>query len=442
MKRVFAVGSSALLLLVAIAPVTTAPASAVDETCDSKVATIVLPAVSSSWDFTAPVVGTPGDDVIVGSEGRDTIDGGLGDDVICGLGGADELTGGPGNDRLFGGLDSEYVPDELEYIGDLVVPGPGDDYVDLGADQDSRGAICSCDPGYPHWDQVSFAGAPGPMSVDLAAGTATGEGTDVIVVPEPGLSAGIVGSSYSDVLLGSAAKDFIVAGEGNDVVEGREGKDRIVLDGVAAGDDRVDGGLGDDAIDGGAGTDQIEGGEGDDRLSGGPQSTLRGGAGKDRLYGTSGTTLSGGAEDDEFQLELTSRTRSSIDGGSGGNKLWLTLPKSVFAPGLHLKADVPHKRFSINRRKVLDLRGVEFFVIDAPLGRLTFLGSAADEWVLPFHRSRLRVRAFGRGGRDVLRGGRFADMLDGGPGRDVLYGRNSRDRCLNGEEFGSCEVRR
>lgn len=441
MNHVLAVGSSALLLVVALAPVTTAPASAAGETCDGKVATVVLPAVSSSWDFTAPVVGTPGDDVIVGSEGRDTIDGGLGDDVICALGGADELTGGAGNDRLFGGLDSEYVPDELEYIGDLVVPGPGDDYIDLGADQDSRGAICSCDATYPYWDQVSFAGAPGPMSVDLSAGTATGEGTDVIVVPGPGLSAGIVGSPYDDVLLGSSAKDLIFAGDGSDVVKGREGKDRIVLDDVAAGDDRVDGGLGNDSLHGNAGSDQIDGGEGDDWLRGGAQSTLTGGAGQDRLWGTSGSTLSGGAEYDEFQLELTSRTRSSVDGGSGSNKLWLTLPKSVFAPGLHLKLDVPRKRFSINRGKILDLRGVEFFVIDAPLGRLTFLGSLADEWMLPFHRSRLRVRAFGRGGRDVLQGGRFADLLDGGPGRDRLYGRNSRDRCLNGEEFGSCEVR-
>lgn len=226
------------------------------------------------------------------------------------------------------------------------------------------------------------------------------------------------------------------------MVEGRARKDVIVLDGDSPGDDTADGGLGDDSIGGSAGTDQITGGGGDDWLTGGPQSTLRGGAGTDLLRGTSGTAMSGGAAYDELQLELHSRTRSSIDGGNGGNKLWLTLPKSVFAPGLHLQVDVPRKRFSINRRKVLDLSGVESFVIDAPLGRLTFLGGPADEWVLPFHRSRLRVRAFGRGGRDLLQGGRFADLLDGGPGRDRLYGRGSRDRCLNGEELGSCEVRR
>lgn len=51
------------------------------------------------------------------------------------------------------------------------------------------------------------------------------------------------------------------------------------------------------------------------------------------------------------------------------------------------------------------------------------------------------IRAFGRGGRDVLQGGRFADLLDGGAGRDRLSGRGGRDRCLDGEVLGSCEVR-
>lgn len=439
MRNVWAAGSGALLLLAAFAPPTTAPASAAGETCEGKVATIVLPAVASPWESTTPVVGTPGDDVIVGSEGRDTIDGGLGDDVICALAGADLLTGGPGNDRLFGGLDDYYVPDEDGYFGDVVVPGPGDDYVDLGADPDSR-YKCPCDP-TQIWDRVSFAGSPGAVFVDLAAGTATGEGTDVIVVPEPHLSAGIIGTPYDDVLLGSDAKDLIVAGGGNDVVEGRAGSDSISLDGVGlTDDDKVDAGTGYDGVRGVVGSDRIEGGEGNDGLSGGPRATVRGGPGRDRLYGTSGTALSGGAEYDEFHLKLASMMRGKVHGGGGGNKLWVRVPQSVFDPGLHLKADIPRRQFSIDSRTVIDLRGVQDFVLESPPGRFTFLGGPAGEKVHPDRES--RVRAFGRGGRDLLRGGAFADMLDGGSGRDGLYGRNSRDRCLNGEDFGSCEVRR
>ena len=119
-----AAASSAAIVLLAAAP---AHAAA---TCDGRAATIEVPA--TDYD-TAPVVGTPGDDVIVGTPGRDTIDGAGGNDVICGLGGPDTLAGGEGDDRLFGGLDMEYSIDD-GYRGDLVSPGPGNDHVDLGAD--------------------------------------------------------------------------------------------------------------------------------------------------------------------------------------------------------------------------------------------------------------------------------------------------------------------
>jgi Ca2+-binding RTX toxin-like protein len=416
----------------------------VQPTCDGKVATIVVAPVISSpgWGVTEPVLGTPGDDVIVGSEEQDTIDGGPGNDVICGLAGADVLTGGPGNDRLFGGLDNYYVPDEDGYFGDVVVPGPGDDYIDLGADPDSR-YKCPCDS--QTWDRVSFAGAPGPVSVDLEAGTASGEGTDLIVVPTPHLSAGIIGTPYDDVLLGSAAKDLIHAGGGNDVVEGRAGSDSISLDEtspVASDDnDRVDAGSGYDDVFGRTGTDEIVGGDGNDWLGGGPQATVRGGAGKDRLRGTSGTALLGGAGSDNLQLKLTSKMVGKVDGGGGlFDALWLRLPRSLFPSGLHLKVDIPRQRFAIDRRQVLELRGLERFIFHAPPGRLAFLGGRRDEYVHPDRES--RIRAFGRGGSDVLRGGAYGDLLDGGPGEDVLQARNGLDRCLNGEEFGSCEVRR
>ena len=119
------------LAALAVAPLGLAAAPALAaETCDGKVATIVVllePGTFSS----APVVGTPGDDVIVGTEQNDTIDGAGGNDTICGLAGADTLVGGDGDDRLFGGADAEYFSDD-GYFGDLLVPGAGDDHVDLG----------------------------------------------------------------------------------------------------------------------------------------------------------------------------------------------------------------------------------------------------------------------------------------------------------------------
>lgn len=67
-----------------------------ERTCLGESVTIVVVAGE-------PIVGTSGDDVILGSPEADHIDGGPGDDTICGLGGADVIRGGGGNDRLSGG---------------------------------------------------------------------------------------------------------------------------------------------------------------------------------------------------------------------------------------------------------------------------------------------------------------------------------------------------
>jgi hypothetical protein len=80
------------------------------------------------------IVGTRGDDVIVGSIGPDSLWGLAGDDVLCGLEGADVIFGGRGNDRIFGGPGA----DELhgEDGDDLLVAGPGADRLYGGTGDD------------------------------------------------------------------------------------------------------------------------------------------------------------------------------------------------------------------------------------------------------------------------------------------------------------------
>jgi predicted extracellular nuclease len=85
------------------------------------------------------IVGTPGDDVITGTNGRDvimglggndTIAGGNGDDVICGGAGDDRLTGANGDDILLGG----FGDDRLDGGNgeDRLVGGPGTDVLTQG----------------------------------------------------------------------------------------------------------------------------------------------------------------------------------------------------------------------------------------------------------------------------------------------------------------------
>jgi hypothetical protein len=97
-------------------------------TCDGQRATAVVAAGA------APFSGTPGPDVIVGSENRDVVNGGGGADVICGAGGADVLYGGYGPDRLLGeagddllsgGTDDDRIFDEDGE--DRLLGGPGAD---------------------------------------------------------------------------------------------------------------------------------------------------------------------------------------------------------------------------------------------------------------------------------------------------------------------------
>lgn len=449
--------ATATLATLAAAVVLPATPAAAAETCDGRVATIVVPDAPDAWS-TAPVTGTPGDDVIVGTDKDDTIDGAGGHDTICALAGADVVVGGEGDDRLFGGLDQQdYVPDE-GYYGDLVRPGPGDDHVDLGTDPQLERL----------WffesmelDQVSYSAATSGVTVDLGRGTATGEGTDTIVTTTPAQPVGVVGSPYDDRLTGTAARDQVDAGGGDDHVVGGDAADIVHLDAAGRttsgrtsasartralpGDDTADGGQGGDFLYGAEGADRIRGGAGNDRLSSTsptPGSVLAGGAGRDRLDGLSGTSLLGGAGRDTLESQLTSRARAELDAGSGRDWLRLVADRSDHGPGLRLTIDVPGHRVALEPRTLMELHGAERFSVSVGprRSRLTFIGGAAAEVLVPS--LDLRVRAYGLGGADDLRGGRFADLLDGGAGRDRLQGYAGRDRCLRGEALRSCELRR
>ncbi|TYL84331.1 VCBS domain-containing protein [Bradyrhizobium cytisi] len=108
----------------------------------------------------APIQGTAGNDVLVGGAGIDTIDGREGNDQISGGAGADQLFGGAGNDRIAGNA--------------------GNDHIDGGAG----------------FDRALYTDATGGITVNMAAGTASGAGvdSDVLVNVE-----GVVGSAFDDV---------------------------------------------------------------------------------------------------------------------------------------------------------------------------------------------------------------------------------------------------
>ena len=176
------------------------------------------------------IMGTAGDDVLVGTSRRD---------VICGLGGADTIHAGAGNDVVLGGSGSDSLfggPGDDTILGgrgwDNLYPGRGVDYVDGGSG--SR-------------DWVDYSSARHSIVASLRSGMATGQGRDTLVSIE-----NIVGSKLNDKLIGDSRTNRIKAGAGADKVSGRGGNDFLW------------GGSGPDTLSGGSGSDEARGGSGAD----------------------------------------------------------------------------------------------------------------------------------------------------------------------------------
>lgn len=442
MRRTTPLAALATLAALAVPLALPATPAAAAETCDGKVATIVVPTGSAS----GTVTGTPGDDVIVGTPKRDTIDGAGGRDTVCGLGGADTIRGGEGDDRLFGGLDDPYSPDD-DYYGDTIAPGPGNDHVDLGHDPQSQD-LYDVDRGF--WDRISFADAAGPVAVDLTAGTATGEGTDTIAPVVHG--SGVEGSAFADHLVGTAGPDWVTGLAGDDTISTGDGPDHVEADagldderGTQPGNDVVDAGASVDQVVGGWGSDLLEGGDGRDQIfvTAGEGARAEGGDGRDYLSGGGRTTLVGGEGVDQLSPGVTRITDLVVvDGGAG---------RDVMTPSVTLREarrgtvviGAPAGTVQVRGETVVRYSSVPVHrdIFLHYTTRLVWHGTArADVFDADGH-SR-PVTAYGRGGDDRISGGWKGDLLDGGAGRDRLDGSAGRDRCVRGERLSSCELRR
>jgi Ca2+-binding RTX toxin-like protein len=261
-------------------------------------ATLVTVLVASSAASGAPacggksatIVGTPGDDSLTGTQGADVIVGLSGDDLINGLGGNDRICGDDGSDFLEGGAGADFT--DAGPGSNITEGGPGPDHLHGGPDNDG----------------VSYGESGAGVTVDLAAGRATGgEGPDTLT----GLD-NVFDSSHHDVVLGDGKTNLFFVSGGADRIDGRGGTDHIgyqLTSGVSAnltggtavhvdrngvhtdtlvhieevtGSDQTDtligdpksnglfGEGGDDIISGRGGDDQMVGGPGRNRISGGP----------------------------------------------------------------------------------------------------------------------------------------------------------------------------
>ncbi len=176
--------------------------------------------------LTPTIVGTPGDDVIYGTNGNDVIAGLGGNDIIYGGNGNDVICGDTGDDTLYGGNGN-----------DILIGGLGNDTLDGGNGNDTLTGNDGADKLY------------GQNGDDVLNG---GSGDDLLD-----------GANGNDVLNGGAGNDTLDGGNGNDILNG--GADNDTLMGKN-GNDTLTGDPGADSFSGGLGNDtntDFNSGEGD-----------------------------------------------------------------------------------------------------------------------------------------------------------------------------------
>nr|MBA3720363.1 hypothetical protein [Nocardioidaceae bacterium] len=237
------------------------------------------------------VIGGTGNDTLDGWVGDDTLMGGVGDDFLIGADGVDtadfsdatsgvtadlvantatgqgadtfsaveNLTGSAFKDRLTGDTAINVLTGGAK--NDRINGNGGGDVISGGGANDNlqgRGGDDTIGGG-PGSDTVDYAQSPAGVDVNLAAGTATGQGTDSLDAVES-----VVGSAFADTLLGSAILNRLFGGDEGDTLRGRDGNDKLF---GQSGPDALFGESGNDALDGGPQNDACSGGPGTDTLS-------------------------------------------------------------------------------------------------------------------------------------------------------------------------------
>ncbi|MGE0241313.1 MAG: calcium-binding protein [Parvibaculaceae bacterium] len=264
---------------------------------DPRIGTSLPPGTDYRYRFDInPLLGTDGNDTLVGGAGDESMAGGKGDDTLVGGGGNDRLDGGTGDDKLFG-QDGD----------DVFTPG-------AGLDQIYGGSLFG-DSGN---DTVSYANYGGGVVVNLTSGYGYQKalGKDADRDDLHGIE-NVVGSSFDDTLNGDAKVNRIIGNAGNDTLYGWQG------------DDHLDGGDGEDHLHGDQGNDTLIGGADDDELYGiEGADILDGGAGDDDLHGGSeADILTGGSGADTFHIAVTGNNgawgRDTITDFSGQDVIML-----------------------------------------------------------------------------------------------------------------------
>ena len=440
--------------------------------------------------------GSAFNDSLTGDASVNALFGGAGDDTLnpgaTATGLSDLLVGGPGSDTAsFTGLTTDVtatlngLADGTASVGGIQIAtlrtienltgGSGNDVLtgDANANVIEGGLGNDTLDGGLGIDTLQFSGSTA-VTVNMAAGTATGLGSDTFVNFE-----NVRTGSGADNVTGDANDNVFFDGGGNDTYNGAGGVDTIdytnITTAVAvnlntttaqtvstgnsdtitnienvvgsltaantlagnASANTFTGGAGVDTIQGNNGNDTIYGGAGNDILLGGTTGalddnsvdTLYGGAGSDYLSGGGGNDfLYGGDGDDTLVGGIGNTARQyftgidagddTYDGGDGSDTAILVYDARVVPGGqtdgiaFDLRSLAGNSAITYGGVNVGSLTSIETVI---------FRGTTANDTV------------GGTGSYDQLFGGAGDDTLDGWYGNDTLEGGLGNDTLIGGE---------
>lgn len=340
------------------------------------------------------MAGTAFADQLNGGGGNDTISAGAGDDLIEGGSGNDTLNGQDGNDILVGGV--------------------GNDALNGG------GGV----------DTADYASAAAAVTVNLAAGAATGgAGSDTLTSIEQ-----VRGSIYSDTLTGSAGNDRLDGNGGNDILRAGAGDDVLIAGAGAATGGAPDILKGSAVANGGFGQ-AVSLDNGFDLLA-----TTAIANSTTIPHATVVATTHGGFEYYAFTVAAGSTITLDIDGASFDSTLRLYGPDQASVAFNDDSNPDGGNDTDSQLSFTATQSGVYYVAVgrwasgtgadvvsNAPAAGSTYTlhVSVANHSVVPL--TVLGSSLFGEAGNDTLLGGAAADLLDGGTGNDTLIGGDGTD---------------
>ena len=209
--------------------------------------------------------GGKGNDTLSGGPGNDALDGQMGDDELRGDEGGDTLTGGPGADKLYGGtVDENGVHEDKDGVEggsgwpmapfapkyDTASYSRSDAGVTIDLNVDDPEDPAEAEGGHAEGDELyGIENITGSAHADKLTGDGArnvlngGKGDDWDDPDTREVEAGLFGEGGNDLLLGGAGMDKLDGGDGmddlwggtgDDVLDGGDGDDRPFLDATGA----------------------------------------------------------------------------------------------------------------------------------------------------------------------------------------------------------------